>query len=69
MIRRCEEVNVQRRAHARELGAESGVGADVLGVCDGEVVDEGLEDGELGGERVCIAGAERGAMGRVVVIL
>lgn len=69
MVRGGEEVDVQRRAHTRELGAESRVGTNVLGVCDGEVVEERLEDGELGREGVGIAGSERGAVRRVVVVL
>lgn len=38
-------------------------------MCDCEVVEEGLEDGELGGERVGVAGAEGGAVIGVVVVL
>lgn len=62
MVARGEEVDVERRAHARELSAEGGVGTDVFGVGEGEVVEEGLEDGELGFEGGGIAGAERGAV-------
>lgn len=36
---------------------------------DGEGVEEGLEDGELGRERVGIAGTQRRAVGGVVVVL
>lgn len=36
---------------------------------DGEVVEERLEDGQLGREGVGIAGSQRGAVRRVVVVL
>lgn len=62
-----QEVDVERGAHAGELGAELGVGADVLCVGQGEVVQEGLEDGELGLQGRGGAGAQGGAVGGVVV--
>lgn len=69
MVRGGEEVDVEGRAHAGEFSAEGGVCTDVFGMGDCEVVEEGLEDGELGGERVGVAGAEGGAVIGVVVVL
>ena len=69
MVARREEVDVERRAHAGEFGAELGVGAYVFCVGEGEVVQEGLEDGELGLKGFGVACAQDGAVGRVVVVL
>lgn len=69
MVRRSKEIDIQRTAHAREFRAKGGVGADVFGVGEGEVVQERLEDGELGREGGGVAGAQGGAVGGVVVVL
>ena len=62
-----EEVDVEGCAHAGEFSAEGGVGANVFGVGEGEIVEQGLEDRELGGERGGVAGAQVGAVGGIVV--
>lgn len=59
---RSQRIHANGIAHARELGAERGVRADLGGVRDAELVQELLEDRELGLQTFEVLGAHVGSM-------
>ncbi|KAL8816817.1 MAG: hypothetical protein Q9191_008262, partial [Dirinaria sp. TL-2023a] len=63
-----QRIHTDRIAHTRKLRAEGWVGFDGVGMLKGEVVQQGLEDGELGFQRIDVlvadGGAVRGILGR-----
>ena len=63
-----ERINTDGVAHARKLGAEGWVLADLGGVGNAELVEELLEDGELGLEGFEVLGAQRGAVATVCLV-
>jgi len=57
-----ERINAYGVAHAGEFGAEGWALANFGSMCDAELVEELLENGELGLEGFEVLGSERGTM-------